>query len=523
TCGKQTILLHGVTGSGKTEVFINLAARELEAGRSVLYLLPEIPISWQLIERLSEVFGNRLVAYHSKFTARRRAELFMQLASEGGEAKLIVGTRQAVFLPMQQLGLVIVDEEHDTSFKQESPPPRFHARDCALVLASLYGARAVLGSATPSLESWQNARQGKYGLVALNERYGGVPMPRILLSDTLHAARRGERNSHFNKLLVDKLGAVLETKGQAIVFQNRRGFSPYVECGACAWVAHCPDCNVTLTLHKAQGRLRCHYCGYNVVIPHTCPSCHNGELLPHGYGTEKIEEELTRIFPEAAIERLDGDTTSSPAATQRIIGRFYQGETDILVGTQMVTKGFDFGGVRLVGVVNADNMLNFPDFRASERAFAILTQAAGRAGRRGEQGEVVIQSTQPGHPLLAQVVAGDYAAMAAGQLAERRSFFYPPYCRLVAITVKHRDPTLTESAANALASALRPVFGRRLLGPEAPLVDRIQGEHIRTLLLKIEREKSFAEAKLLLTTHIEAIRKHPDYKKTTLTIDVDPL
>jgi primosomal protein N' (replication factor Y) len=520
---RPTVLLHGVTGSGKTEIFINLAARELQAGRSVLYLLPEIPVSWQLIERLGEVFGERLVAYHSKFPPRRRAEIFMRLSAEDEQARIVVGTRQAVFLPTPRLGTVIVDEEHDTSFKQESPPPRFHARDSALVLASLHGARTILGSATPSLESWQNALGGKYTLVSLDERYGGVPMPRIVISDTLHAARRGERDSHFNKLLTDRLGALLDARGQAIIFQNRRGFSPYVECGACAWVARCPDCNVSLTLHKAQGRLRCHYCGYNVITPHVCPSCHNGELLPRGYGTEKIEEELARIFPAAAIERLDGDSTASPTAAKGIIGRFYQGQTDILVGTQMVTKGFDFSGVRLVGVVNADNMLNYPDFRASERAFGMLTQAAGRAGRRDEQGEVIIQSTQPEHPVLAQVAAGDYASMAAGQLAERRAFFYPPFCRLISLKIRHKDVALTESAANALAAALRPVFGRRLLGPEAPTVDRVQGEHIRTLLLKIEREKSFAEAKLLLSRHIEAIKTHPEYKKANISVDVDPL
>ncbi len=519
---KRTVLLHGVAGSGKTEIFINLAARELDAGRSVLYLLPEIPISWQLVERLGVVFGERLVAYHSKFTARRRAEIFLQLAGQDAGPRIFIGTRMSVFLPLRNLGLIIVDEEHDATFKQDSPAPRFHARDCALVLASLHGARTVLGSATPSLESYYNATTGKYGLVTLAERYGEVPPPRITLSDSLRSAKRGERESHFNKPLLDKLSATLAEGAQAIVFQNRRGFSPYVECGACGWSARCPDCNVTLTLHKGQHRLRCHYCGYNVAPPHICPSCGQGELLPKGYGTEKVEEELARLFPGAAIDRLDSDTAASPRAARQIISRFEQGRTDILVGTQMVTKGFDFGGVRLVGVVNADNLLNYPDFRASERAFQLLAQAAGRAGRRDVQGEAVIQSTQPAHPVLQQVGAGNYEAMARTQLAERRSFGYPPYCRLISITLKHCDSALVAEAAAALASSLRPIFGRRVLGPQPPAVDRVMGEHILVLLLKVERDKSFAKAKEILAGHIETLRAHAAYKKVTLTVDVDP-
>ncbi len=517
---KQAVLLHGVAGSGKTEIFVNLAASELQAGRNVLYLLPEIPVSMQLMERLERVFGDRLVAYHSKLTPRRRAAIFMQ--ATGGGAKIYIGTRTAVFLPLRNLGLVIVDEEHDTTFKQDSPAPRFHARDCALMLSSLHGAHTVLGSATPSLESWYNATTGKYGLVPLTERYGGVPMPHVMLSDTLRAAKRGERDAHFNKLFLDKLAGTLSAGGQAIVFQNRRGFSPYVECGSCAWTARCPDCNVTLTLHKSDNRLRCHYCGYHTTPPRLCPSCKQGELLPRGYGTEKVGEELARIFPEAHIARLDSDTTASPAATRRIIEAFERGRTDILVGTQMVTKGFDFAGVRLVGAVNADNLLNYPDFRASERAFQMLTQAAGRAGRRDDQGEVVVQSTQPQHPVLQQVAAGDYAAMARTQLAERRAFTYPPYCRLISVTLKHKDKPLVDAAAASLASALRPVFGSRVLGPEPPAVDRVQNEHILVIMLKIERGKSFARAKTLLAGHLDALRNDPAYKKITLTVNVDP-
>ncbi len=519
---KSTVLLHGATGSGKTEIFIHLAAEQLKAGRNVLYLLPEIPISWQLIARLQKVFGNRVVAYHSKFTPRQRAALFLELCDEASGARLIIGTRAAVLLPLRNLGLIVVDEEHDPSFKQDSPAPRIHARDCALLLASLHGAATLLGSATPSIESFYNATTGKYGLVTLTERYGGTPDARIVLSDSLRAAKRGERNSHFDKPLLDRLGATLEENAQAIVFRNRRGFSPYVECGACAWVAHCPDCNVTLTLHKSEGRLRCHYCGHSIPAPRLCPSCGQGELIPKGYGTEKLEEELSRIFPEARIARLDGDTTASPRATQQIIARFENGDADILVGTQMVTTGFDFGGVRMVGVVGADNLLNYPDFRASERAFQMLTQAAGRAGRREVQGEVVIQSTQTDHPVLHQVVTGDYHAMARSQLAERKAFFYPPYCRLISLTIRHKDKALATAAADALAASLRPVFGLRLLGPEPPAVERIMGEHILTLLLKIERGKSFAKAKTILATHVDRIRNHPEYKKVILVCNVDP-
>ncbi len=519
---RQAVLLHGASGSGKTEIFIRMAARELDAGRSVLYLLPEIPLSLQLIDRLGEVFGPQMVACHSRLTPRRRAEAFMALSREPGVPRLVVGTRGAVFLPVANLGLVVVDEEHDRSFKQDSPAPRFHARDCALVLAAMHGAGTVLGSATPSLESWQNAASGKYGLVTLSERYGQVDPPEITISDTLRAAKRGERTSHFNFQTIEGISRAIGDGGQAIVFQNRRGFSPWVECGACGWVAHCPDCNVTLTLHRAENRLRCHYCGYSTAPQRICPSCGNGEMIPKGYGTEKVEDELGKIFPDARIGRLDSDTASSTAAAGRIISRFAAGQTDILVGTQMVTKGFDFGGVRFVGVVNADNLLNYPDFRASEHAFQTLVQAAGRAGRRGQRGQVVIQSTQPSHPVLRQVAALDYGAMAAMQLAERHAFFYPPFCRLIAITLKHRDPALTESAANALAALLRPIFGRRVLGPEAPAVDRVQREHIRTLLLKVERERSFSEAKALLAGALDSLRSDREHKKVTVTVDVDP-
>lgn len=517
---KPAALLHGVTGSGKTELFIHLAAEALERGQSVLYLLPEIPLSWPLIARLGAVFGQRLVTYTSKFTPRQRADLFMQFARGEDTPRIIVGTRMALLLPLRGVGLVIVDEEHDGSFKQDSPAPRFHARDTALMLASIHGAKTLLGSATPSIESYYHAASGKYGLVSLTERYGGVPMPRVEISDTLRAVKRGERHAHFNQLLLDRLGEALGAGKQAILFQNRRGFSPWVECGACGWVAHCPDCNVTLTLHKASDELRCHYCGRAQPLPRRCPSCGQGELLPRGFGTEKVEEELARIFPEARITRLDSDVAASARATKRIIADFAAGRTDVLVGTQMVTKSFDFAGVRLVGVVNADNLLNYPDFRASERAFQLLTQAAGRAGRRAEQGEVVVQSSQPDHPILAQVAAGDYSGMARTQLAERQAFAYPPFTRLIAITLRHAQKSVVDEAAAALAAALRPIFGRRVLGPDPPAVDRVQNLFLQLLLLKIERGRSAIRAKALLRAQIEVLQQ--SYKTLSITINVDP-
>lgn len=519
---KPVVLLHGVTGSGKTEIFIHMAAEEIARGRNVLYLLPEIPVSYQLVERLRGVFGERLAAYHSKAGERQRASAFLSACDDGAPARLITGTRGAALLPLRNLGLVIVDEEHDASFKQDSPAPRFHARDTSLMLASMLGARALLGSATPSMESFYNASTGKYGLVELTERYGGAPMPAVTISDSLKAARRGERQSHFNALLINKISSAIKVGSQAILFQNRRGFSPWVECGSCGWTAHCPDCNVTLTLHKAEGRLRCHYCGHCRPAPRLCPSCGQGELLPKGYGTEKIEDEISAIFPDAAIGRLDSDTASSPRAARRIITDFERGRTDILVGAQMVTKGFDFPGVTLVGVISADAILNYPDFRAAERAFQMLTQAAGRAGRRAVQGEVIIQTSRPDHPVLAMVAAGDYRSMARAELAERRAFLYPPYCRIVSLTLRCADKSLLDRAATALREALHPIFGNRLLGPQPPAVDRVGGENILIFTLKIEQGKSFAKARKLLAAQTDRIRKEPAYKKVALIINVDP-
>ena len=433
-----------------------------------------------------------------------------------------MGARSALFMPLPRIGLVIVDEEHDAGYKQADPAPRYHARDCALMLARLHGACTLLGSATPSVESWLNASIGKYGLVTLKERYGDACLPRVIVSDTLCASRRGERQAHFNKILLDKIEEALATRSQVMLFQNRRGFSPYVECGECGWVASCPHCNVTLTYHKRENMLRCHYCGYAVEAPRLCPTCGKGEPEARGFGTEKVEEALQRIFPAARIARLDRDTATSERRYRQIIADFERGETDILVGTQMITKGFDFSRVALVGVLNADNLLNYPDFRASERAFQLMMQVAGRAGRRQTSGEVVIQTSQPEHSVIRQVMNGDYEGMARSQLAERRSFFYPPYCRMVAITLRHRDKAVLWRAASRLGELCRPVFGRRLLGPEAPPVDRIREEFLVCYTLKIEREKSFAEARKLLAGLVERLLAEPEGKHLTIVCNVDP-
>ena len=519
--GRETALLHGVTSSGKTEIYIHLIAEVLARGGDVLLLVPEIALTAQLIERMERIFGSRVTPYHSRLTDRQRSETYLRLnRSEGGE--FVVGVRSSIFLPLSRLQLIIVDEEHDASYKQAEPAPRYHARDCAVMMARLLGGRTLLGSATPSLETWLHASGGKYGKAVLSERYGDARMPEILVSDTLRAARRGERHAHFNKLLLDKIGEVLARGEQAMLFQNRRGFSPYVECTECGWTARCPDCNVTLTYHKAGGRLVCHYCGHTEPVPAKCPSCKVTDVVPMGFGTEKIEEEIARLFPEARVARLDRDTVTSERAFNAIVAGFARRETDILVGTQMITKGFDFEGVALVGILNADNMLNNPDFRAGERAFQLMTQVAGRAGRRARGGEVVIQTAEPGHPVIRQVVGGDFEGMARMQLADREAFFYPPYARLTTLTLRHRDPQLLRRGAAELAARLRGRFGRRLLGPMTPPVDRIRGEYLVGLLLKIESGASSARARELLGAELAVFAQHPEYRTIAVVPNVDP-
>ena len=518
---KPAALLHGVTGSGKTEIYIHLIAETLARGGDVLLLVPEIALTAQLIGRMERIFGSRVTPYHSKLTNRRRTETYLRLnRSQGGE--FVVGVRSSIFLPLRHLQLIIVDEEHDASYKQADPAPRYNARDCAVVMARLWGGRTLLGSATPSLETWLNAEGGKYGRAVLAERYGDARPPEIFVSDTIRAAKRGERHAHFNKLLLDKMEETLGRGEQVMLFQNRRGFSPYVECSQCGWTARCPHCNVTLTYHKGGARLVCHYCGYTAPVPAKCPSCEVTEVLPRGFGTEKVEEEIARLFPEARVARLDRDSVTSERAFNAIISDFEARKTDILVGTQMITKGFDFGGVSLVGILNADNLLNNPDFRAAERAFQLMLQVAGRAGRRSDGGEVVIQTSEPGHPVIRQVVAGDFAGMARMQLSERKAFFYPPYARLTSLTLRHRDVALLRRGVTELAARLRVRFGRRVLGPMTPPVDRIRGEYLAGLLLKIESGASSAKARALLAAELKAFAENPEFKTITFICNVDP-
>lgn len=517
---KRCVLLHGVTGSGKTEIYIHLIHKALCDGGDVVMLVPEIALTEQLIARLRRYFGDRVVAYHSKLTDTRRTDIYLRLLHSAA-GRLIVGTRSALLLPLAHPRLIVVDEEHDASYKQNDPAPRYNARDTAVVAASMYDARVVMGSATPSIESFMNAYRGKYGYVSLTERYGGAQMPRIIISDTLRAAKRGERYSHFNKALLDRVGEVLERGEQAMLFQNRRGFSPYVECTECGRVVECPHCNVSLTYHRPN-TLRCHYCGHSQPLPEHCPSCRVADVTLRGFGTEKVEEELTQIFPKARIDRLDRDSATSQRAYNEIIRRFESGATDLLVGTQMITKGFDFSRVSLVGILNADNLLNYPDFRSSERAFQLITQVAGRAGRRQTAGEVVVQTSQPLHPVIRQAAEGDYLSMINMQLREREAFHYPPYAHLISLTMRHRDPQLLRAAARQLGVALREVFGQRVLGPQSPPVDRIGGVYILGFLLKIENSLSFTHARNLLREQIEAIRKNRDWNSIVISCDVDP-
>lgn len=518
--GRSVHLLRGVTGSGKTEIYMTLIAEVLARGGDVLLLVPEIALSSQLIRRMESVFGSHTTAYHSKLTMLRRTETYLRLMhSEGGE--LVIGARSALFLPLSSLQLVIVDEEHDQSYKQSDQAPRYQGRDVAVVLASIYGCQAILGSATPSLESYANAQWGKYGYSSLEERYGGATSPRIIISDTMRSVKRGERRTHFNQVLIHAIGEALDRGEQVMLFQNRRGFSPYVQCCGCGWTPRCPNCNVTLTEHRSSGRMECHYCGHTAPIPRACPQCETVDLKAMGFGTERVEEAIAALFPEARVARLDRDTSTSESAFNRIVGSFERGETDILVGTQMITKGFDFERVAVVGILNADNLLYSPDFRASERAFQLMMQVAGRAGRRQREGVVIIQTSEPDNPTIERVARGDYEAMARSELRDRHAFFYPPYSRLVLFTLRERDPQLLRRCTARVAEQLRKKFGARVAGPVAPAVDRIRGEYILQLMLKIENGRSMARARELMREVLEGVRSDAELKHVNIVVDVD--
>ena len=521
--GKNVVLLHGVTSSGKTEIYIHLIQKAIEEGRQVLYLLPEIALTVQMTRRLQRVFGSRLGIYHSRYSDAERVEIWKkQLSDEPYD--VILGARSAVFLPFSRLGLVIVDEEHETSFKQQDPAPRYHARSAAIMLARMYdGAKVLLGTATPSMESYNNALTGKYGYVSLTTRYKDVALPDIHVVDIKDLYRRKMMRGPFSPELLDAMRAALKQHKQIILFQNRRGFAPMVECKVCGWVPKCKNCDVSLTYHRSMNVLTCHYCGYTYAVPHQCPNCESTELLGRGYGTEKIEDRVRELFPDARIARMDLDTTRSAGAYQRIIGDFSSGRTDILIGTQMISKGLDFSGVTVVGILNADTMLNYPDFRAYEHAYMMLTQVSGRAGRRGERGLVILQTKSPDLPVIQQVVSGDFKTFASDLMDERRMFHYPPFYHLVYVYLRYRNEAVVESAAIEMASRLRQQFGERVLGPDKPAVARVKTESIRKIVVKLEQGIDLALARRCMSASRTALLQDKRYAAMSVFFDVDPL
>lgn len=520
---KNVVLLHGVTSSGKTEIYIHLIQKAIDEGRQVLYLLPEIALTVQMTRRLQRVFGSRLGIYHSRYSDAERVEIWKkQLSDEPYD--VILGARSAVFLPFSRLGLVIVDEEHETSFKQQDPAPRYHARSAAIMLARMYdGAKVLLGTATPSMESYNNAVTGKYGYVSLTTRYKDVALPDIHVVDIKDLYRRKMMRGPFSPELLDAMRAALKQHKQVILFQNRRGFAPMVECKVCGWVPKCKNCDVSLTYHRSMNVLTCHYCGYTYAVPHQCPNCESTELLGRGYGTEKIEDRVRELFPEARIARMDLDTTRSAGAYQRIIGDFSSGRTDILIGTQMISKGLDFSGVTVVGILNADTMLNYPDFRAYEHAYMMLTQVSGRAGRRGERGLVILQTKSPDLPVIQQVVSGDFKTFASDLMDERRMFHYPPFYHLVYVYLRFRNESVVESAAIEMASRLRQQFGERVLGPDKPAVARVKTESIRKIVVKLEQGIDLALARRCMSASRTALLQDKRYAAMSVFFDVDPL
>ncbi|MBP5776546.1 MAG: primosomal protein N' [Prevotella sp.] len=519
---KNVALLHGVTSSGKTEIYIHLIRQALEQKKQVLYLLPEIALTVQIMQRLQHVFGNRLGIYHSKYSDAERVEIWQKQLSQN-PYDVILGARSAVFLPFQNLGLVIIDEEHETSYKQQDPMPRYHARSTAIMLAQKFGAKTLLGTATPSLETYHNAKTGKYGLVELFQRYQGIELPEIQVVDIKDLQHRKMMRGPFSPLLLNKVREALERGEQAILFQNRRGYAPMIECKQCGWVPHCQHCDVSLTLHRNLNQLTCHYCGYTYQVPTECPACGCKELQTRGYGTEKIEAEVHDIFPEARIARMDLDTTRSRHAYERLISDFSAGRTNLLIGTQMISKGLDFDKVSVVGILNADTMLNYPDFRAYEHAFMMMAQVSGRAGRKGKRGLVILQTKSPDLPLIQQVVRNDYPAFYRSLIAERQQFHYPPYYRLVYVYLKHRQDALAETAGVELGSRLRQWFGGRVLGPDKPSVAKVKSLSIRKLVLKLEPGLNMGEVRKYLALAQQQMLQDKRYASLQIYYDVDPL
>lgn len=519
---KDVCLLHGVTASGKTEIYIHLIEEVMKVGKQVLYLLPEIALTTQITERLKRVFGNRLGIYHSKFPDAERVEIWQKQLSEN-DYDVILGVRSSVFLPFRRLGLVIVDEEHENTYKQQDPAPRYHARSAAIMLASMYGAKTLLGTATPSIETYYNATHGKYALVELKDRYMHIQLPEIEIVDIKELARKKRMSGHFSPFLLQKMREALENREQIILFQNRRGFAPMIECRTCGWVPKCKNCDVSLTYHKGLNQLTCHYCGYTYNVPKSCPACGGVELINRGFGTEKIEDDIKQIFPQAVVARMDLDTTRTRSAYEKIISDFQNGRTDILIGTQMISKGLDFDRVSVVGILNADSMLNYPDFRSYERAFQLMAQVAGRAGRKHKRGLVVLQTKSPDLPVIHEVVTNDYIKMYDEQTAERSMFKYPPFYRLIYVFLKHRKEDVLDEAAVCMASYLRSGLGDRVLGPDRPPVGRIQTLYIKKIVIKIEQQLSMSKVREYLHQVQRAIIEDERFKSLMVYYDVDPM
>ena len=519
---KDVCLLHGVTSSGKTEVYMRLIDEVLKMGRQVLYMLPEIAITTQITERLAKLFGDKLLVYHSKFSDNERVEVWNRLLHTG-EPMLVLGVRSSLFLPFKDLGLIIIDEEHENTYKQQDPAPRYHARNAALVLAGMHGAKTLLGSATPSIDSYFNATTGKYGLVELTTRYGDQLMPEILTVDIKELRRKKiMKDTLFSPVLVEKINEALGRGEQAILFQNRRGFAPVIECKSCGWVPHCVNCDVSLTYHKFRNELVCHYCGYKIQLPHQCPECQSPELRTMGFGTEMVEEEIATLFPSVKVERLDFDTARTRTAYERIISDFEKGKTQILIGTQMLSKGLDFGNVSVVGILNADSLMNFPDFRAHERAFQLMVQVSGRAGRRDKRGTVVLQTSGPDHPLIRMVERFAYKEMVRLQLGERSMFRYPPYYRLIVIVLRSRNDSVLQELSALYAENLRRRLGERVLGPVTPPITRVQTLHIRKIVLKIEIAAAIAPVREILESVHAEMQRYLPFKQLIVHYDVDP-
>ncbi|NDW18282.1 primosomal protein N' [Dysgonomonas sp. 216] len=519
---KSVVLLHGVTSSGKTEIYIRMIAEAIARGQQVLYLLPEIALTTQITERLKSVFGNKLSVYHSKFNDNERAETWTTLVSQG-EGRVVLGARSAIFLPFSDLSLIIVDEEHESSYKQQDPAPRYNARNAAIVLANIHKCKVLLGTATPSVETYYNARNGKFGLVTLTKRHDEIELPEIVPVNTKELKRRKQMKSVLSPPLIDKMKIAFSDGKQAILFQNRRGFAPLIECKVCSWTKYCDHCDVSLTYHKGQGVMVCHYCGATYRIPDVCPNCETPTLDVVGYGTERIAEEVGEVFPDASIARMDLDTTRTKRAYEHIISDFESGKTNVLIGTQMVSKGLDFDNVTVVGILNADGLLNYPDFRAHEKAFQLMTQVSGRAGRKNARGLVLLQTANPQHPIIKDVVNNDYENFYDTQIAERQLFRYPPFYRLISVVLKARDERVLEEASRHFAQILRESFGENVLGPTKPPVARVQSLYIRNILLKVEIQASPQKVRDAIKYYKEYLFSQPDFKSVLIQFDVDPL